>query len=204
MLWKMWTDLKLSFFPVCITFSCVSCLLFIVEVNFLICGQILNTARKHFGAGGNQRIRYTLPPLVFAAYQLAFRYKENSSSVRKRPFPLHFTCCICSFVYPLIKWSQMCLPPGWQVGKEVSEDLLLRPPDHQCTYQGGARWAASSNLPAGGAGCRRDRLWEPRDCSLWVHVTGRMFNKTISALNLSLHRIHMGYIVKALQPESRS
>ncbi|XP_040185397.1 vacuolar protein sorting-associated protein 35 [Rana temporaria] len=39
---------------------------------------ILNTARKHFGAGGNQRIRYTLPPLVFAAYQLAFRYKENS------------------------------------------------------------------------------------------------------------------------------
>ncbi|KAG9474867.1 hypothetical protein GDO78_003367 [Eleutherodactylus coqui] len=40
--------------------------------------NILNTARKHFGAGGNQRIRFTLPPLVFAAYQLAFRYKENS------------------------------------------------------------------------------------------------------------------------------
>ncbi|XP_029109618.1 vacuolar protein sorting-associated protein 35-like isoform X1 [Scleropages formosus] len=40
---------------------------------------ILNTARKHFGAGGNKRIRYTLPPLVFAAYQLAFRYKENST-----------------------------------------------------------------------------------------------------------------------------
>ncbi|XP_061321106.1 vacuolar protein sorting-associated protein 35-like isoform X3 [Pezoporus flaviventris] len=39
---------------------------------------ILNTARKHFGAGGNQRIHFTLPPLVFAAYQLAFRYKENS------------------------------------------------------------------------------------------------------------------------------
>lgn len=49
----------------------------------LICVQILNTARKHFGAGGNQRIRYTLPPLVFAAYQLAFRYKDNSSLVRK-------------------------------------------------------------------------------------------------------------------------
>lgn len=44
-------------------------------------GQILNTARKHFGAGGNQRIRFTLPPLVFAAYQLAFRYKENSKVV---------------------------------------------------------------------------------------------------------------------------
>lgn len=43
--------------------------------------QILNTARKHFGAGGNQRIRFTLPPLVFAAYQLAFRYKENSKVV---------------------------------------------------------------------------------------------------------------------------
>ncbi|MGH0143968.1 UNVERIFIED_CONTAM: hypothetical protein FKN15_002310 [Acipenser sinensis] len=40
--------------------------------------QILNTARKHFGAGGNQRIRYTLPPLIFVAYRLAFRYKENS------------------------------------------------------------------------------------------------------------------------------
>uniref|UniRef100_A0A8B9YXM5 Vacuolar protein sorting-associated protein 35 n=1 Tax=Bos mutus grunniens TaxID=30521 RepID=A0A8B9YXM5_BOSMU len=39
---------------------------------------ILNTARKHFGAGGNQQICSTLPPLVFAAYQLAFRYKENS------------------------------------------------------------------------------------------------------------------------------
>ncbi|XP_048461938.1 vacuolar protein sorting-associated protein 35 [Rhincodon typus] len=39
---------------------------------------ILNTARKHFGAGGNQRIRFTLPPLVFSAYQLAFCYKENS------------------------------------------------------------------------------------------------------------------------------
>lgn len=44
-------------------------------------GQILNTARKHFGAGGNQRIRFTLPPLVFAAYQLAFRYKQNSKVV---------------------------------------------------------------------------------------------------------------------------
>uniref|UniRef100_A0A674F328 Vacuolar protein sorting-associated protein 35 n=1 Tax=Salmo trutta TaxID=8032 RepID=A0A674F328_SALTR len=42
--------------------------------------EITNGTMKHFGAGGNQRIRYTLPPLVFAAYQLAFRYKENSSS----------------------------------------------------------------------------------------------------------------------------
>lgn len=53
-----------------------------INLLFLLClPQILNTARKHFGAGGNQRIRHTLPPLVFAAYHLAFRYKENSSSV---------------------------------------------------------------------------------------------------------------------------
>ncbi|XP_064466793.1 vacuolar protein sorting-associated protein 35-like [Ornithodoros turicata] len=40
--------------------------------------MILTTARKHFGAGGNKRTRYTLPPLVFHAYQLAFKYKELS------------------------------------------------------------------------------------------------------------------------------
>lgn len=58
----------------------------VLEINHVVCFQILNTARKHFGAGGNQRIRFTLPPLVFAAYQLAFRYKENASLVRKHPF----------------------------------------------------------------------------------------------------------------------
>ncbi|KAJ9581751.1 hypothetical protein L9F63_003820 [Diploptera punctata] len=36
---------------------------------------ILSTARKHFGAGGNCRIKYTLPPIVFQAYQLAFKYR---------------------------------------------------------------------------------------------------------------------------------
>ncbi|KAF4518817.1 hypothetical protein B566_EDAN008146 [Ephemera danica] len=36
---------------------------------------ILSAARKHFGAGGNKRIKYTLPPIVFQAYQLAFQYK---------------------------------------------------------------------------------------------------------------------------------
>lgn len=64
-------------------------------------GQILNTARKHFGAGGNQRIRFTLPPLVFAAYQPAFRYKENSKVVglllsMSLLFPL-FPLCVCVF-----------------------------------------------------------------------------------------------------------
>lgn len=34
---------------------------------------ILSTARKHFGGGGS-RIKHTLPPLVFQAYQLAFKY----------------------------------------------------------------------------------------------------------------------------------
>ncbi|KDR18449.1 vacuolar protein sorting-associated protein 35 [Zootermopsis nevadensis] len=40
---------------------------------------ILSTARKHFGAGGNQRIKYTLPPIVFQAYQLAFKYRTLSN-----------------------------------------------------------------------------------------------------------------------------
>lgn len=35
---------------------------------------ILSTARKILGQGGAQRIRYTLPPLVFQAYQLAYKY----------------------------------------------------------------------------------------------------------------------------------
>lgn len=37
---------------------------------------ILTAARKHFGNGGNKRIKYTLPPLVFSALKLAYRYKE--------------------------------------------------------------------------------------------------------------------------------
>ncbi|XP_046683353.1 vacuolar protein sorting-associated protein 35 isoform X3 [Homalodisca vitripennis] len=36
---------------------------------------ILSTARKHLG-GGDRRIRHTLPPLVFQAYQLAFKYSN--------------------------------------------------------------------------------------------------------------------------------
>lgn len=38
--------------------------------------KILTAARKHFGLGGQQRIRYVLPPLVFQAYQLAYKYKS--------------------------------------------------------------------------------------------------------------------------------
>lgn len=37
---------------------------------------ILNTARKHFGNGGNKRLRYTLPPIIFSACRLAFAYSQ--------------------------------------------------------------------------------------------------------------------------------
>ena len=43
--------------------------------------QILNTARKHFGAGGDKRIKFTLPPIVFSAYRLAHRYKDSADEV---------------------------------------------------------------------------------------------------------------------------
>uniref|UniRef100_A0A915IXN9 Vacuolar protein sorting-associated protein 35 n=1 Tax=Romanomermis culicivorax TaxID=13658 RepID=A0A915IXN9_ROMCU len=36
---------------------------------------ILNCARKHFGAGGRSRFKYTLPPLVFSAYKVAALYR---------------------------------------------------------------------------------------------------------------------------------
>lgn len=42
---------------------------------------MLTTTRKHFGNGGNKRIRYTLTPIVFQAYKLAFRYKGCSEEV---------------------------------------------------------------------------------------------------------------------------
>lgn len=43
--------------------------------------MILSTARKHFSAGGNKRIKYTLPAIVFQAYQLAFTYKSLKDKV---------------------------------------------------------------------------------------------------------------------------
>ena len=44
-----------------------------------IFNKILNTARKQFGNSGKDRINYTLPPLIFRAYELAYRYKEAAS-----------------------------------------------------------------------------------------------------------------------------
>ena len=41
---------------------------------------ILNLARKHFGASGKERIRYTLPPIVFRAYDLAYNYHQKADT----------------------------------------------------------------------------------------------------------------------------
>eukprot|EP00735_Rhodelphis_limneticus_P007484 TRINITY_DN2003_c0_g1::TRINITY_DN2003_c0_g1_i1::g.21885::m.21885 TRINITY_DN2003_c0_g1::TRINITY_DN2003_c0_g1_i1::g.21885 ORF type:complete len:790 (+),score=289.63,sp/F4I0P8/VP35B_ARATH/49.30/0.0,Vps35/PF03635.12/1e-271,LOH1CR12/PF10158.4/2,LOH1CR12/PF10158.4/1.4e+02 TRINITY_DN2003_c0_g1_i1:43-2370(+) len=47
--------------------------------------KILSTARKMFGRGGEKRIRYTLPPLVFAALKLSRRIlnAEDNNTVGK-------------------------------------------------------------------------------------------------------------------------
>lgn len=50
--------------------------------------QILNTARKHFGSGGEKRIKYTLPPIVFSAFQLAYEYRDASDEVTFKPYRL--------------------------------------------------------------------------------------------------------------------
>ncbi|CRL06873.1 CLUMA_CG019462, isoform A [Clunio marinus] len=41
--------------------------------------KILQSARKHFAAGGSQRIKHVLPSLVFQAFQLAYMYKAASN-----------------------------------------------------------------------------------------------------------------------------
>jgi vacuolar protein sorting-associated protein 35 len=38
---------------------------------------MLITARKQFGNSGKERMRYLLPPLVFKAYDLSYRYKKG-------------------------------------------------------------------------------------------------------------------------------
>ncbi|XP_075165335.1 vacuolar protein sorting 35 [Haematobia irritans] len=42
--------------------------------------KILQTARKHLAAGGPLRIKFLLPPLVFSAYQLAYKYKDQEAN----------------------------------------------------------------------------------------------------------------------------
>lgn len=43
--------------------------------------KILMAEREHFSLGGNKRICYTLPPLVFQAYQLALIYSGKRDQV---------------------------------------------------------------------------------------------------------------------------
>jgi len=43
--------------------------------------KILMAEREHFSLGGNKRICYTLPPLVFQAYQLALIYSGKREQV---------------------------------------------------------------------------------------------------------------------------
>lgn len=59
--------------------------------------MILSAARKHFSAGGNKRIKFTLPPIVFQAYQLAFTYKNLSDSVCIKNFLFASQTFNCKF-----------------------------------------------------------------------------------------------------------
>lgn len=43
--------------------------------------KILMAEREHFSVGGNKRICYTLPPLIFQAYQLALIYSGKRDQV---------------------------------------------------------------------------------------------------------------------------
>ena len=45
--------------------------------------QILNVACKHFVTGGDMRIHFTLPPLVFTAYKLISEYHTLREKVRE-------------------------------------------------------------------------------------------------------------------------
>ena len=45
--------------------------------------SILNKAREHFGNSGKERISFTLPPIVFKAYELAYKYKETADQDEK-------------------------------------------------------------------------------------------------------------------------
>lgn len=58
---------------------------------YITCMKVLNAARKQFGNGGNARIRHTLPPIVFAAYQLAFKYHSLKDTVCIKD--IFYYCC---------------------------------------------------------------------------------------------------------------
>ena len=59
---------------------------------------MLNSARKQFAAGGESRMKSTLPPVVFASYQLIFRYHAMREEVSERGVdtsPVHTCGCVC-------------------------------------------------------------------------------------------------------------
>lgn len=49
------------------------------------------------------------------------------------------------------------------MGKEMSENFLIRPSDHQRSDQSRAGRVTPEALPPGGSGSWRDRLREPRN-----------------------------------------
>uniref|UniRef100_A0A0N5AF59 Vacuolar protein sorting-associated protein 35 n=1 Tax=Syphacia muris TaxID=451379 RepID=A0A0N5AF59_9BILA len=56
---------------------------------------MLKTIRKQFGSGGNHRIKYTLPPLVFAVYQLALSFATENRNDTKYCEKLHKMFVFC-------------------------------------------------------------------------------------------------------------
>lgn len=70
---------------------------------------IINTAKKILIGGGAQKIRYSLPPLVFQAYQLAFKYKLAGDEKWSKKCEKIFTFCH-STIMALVKAELAELP----------------------------------------------------------------------------------------------
>ena len=75
----------------------------LVMCKVLFC-QILNVARKHFGTGGDSRISYTLPPLVFAAYKLITEYHSLKEKVRNIDSVQCVFSSVCSIVFLFFRY----------------------------------------------------------------------------------------------------
>lgn len=130
--------------------------------------QMLQLARKHFGVGGESRIKHTLPALVFLAMQLTHVYKSKSEEVccdhrSTRPITPHrpatrpknsFFFSFSHSLSPLPPFPSLFPSPGPQVGEKGAEDLYVLPPDHQCAGQGRLYRAGPAAVSAGRAGGR--------------------------------------------------
>ncbi len=111
--------------------------------------SLLQTARKHFVEGGD-RIRFTLPPLVFAGIRLARRYKLAEKTVSRRSRRI--------FLHGIFLTSPLTLTGG-RMAQQDANALQVLAPDHLNPLQqdrGVGELPAS--LPARGAVGRRDRL----------------------------------------------